>query len=171
MDTLSLQTVSEEIVLAVWEMPEFGTIMQMTAPFSPGSSGSPVVNMLQVKKGKYEEAIRAFERAVRIKPDYAGAYYDLGLVYLILGGKGSVFEEYKILKNLGDGLQVRCEIERRTTKISQVNRQRPHRERISIDKERVRTSIPEPLASVSKKARTPIDDPFAHKGRKEKRSS
>lgn len=39
------QTVSEGIVSAVREIPGFGTLIQITAPLSPGSSGSPVVNM------------------------------------------------------------------------------------------------------------------------------
>ena len=39
------KTVSDGIVSAVREVPVFGRIIQMTAPISPGSSGSPVVNM------------------------------------------------------------------------------------------------------------------------------
>jgi tetratricopeptide (TPR) repeat protein len=42
------QTVSDGIVSAVREIPAFGNIIQITAPISSGSSGSPVVNM----KGK-----------------------------------------------------------------------------------------------------------------------
>ena len=39
------QTVSDGIVSAIRKIPEFGNIIQITAPISPGSSGSPVVNM------------------------------------------------------------------------------------------------------------------------------
>jgi len=42
------QTVSEGIVSAVRELPVVGKVFQLSAPISPGSSGSPVVNM----KGK-----------------------------------------------------------------------------------------------------------------------
>ncbi len=39
------QTVSEGIVSAFREMPVIGKVFQLSAPISPGSSGSPVVNM------------------------------------------------------------------------------------------------------------------------------
>src|SRR4029079_191319 len=38
-------SVTNGIVSAVRDIPTFGRIMQITAPISPGSSGSPVVNM------------------------------------------------------------------------------------------------------------------------------
>lgn len=39
------QTVADGIISAIRKIPEFGNIVQLTAPISPGSSGSPVVNM------------------------------------------------------------------------------------------------------------------------------
>ena len=38
-------TVSNGIVSAIRDMPELGKFLQITAPISPGSSGSPVINM------------------------------------------------------------------------------------------------------------------------------
>jgi tetratricopeptide (TPR) repeat protein len=39
------KTVSDGIVSAIRDIPEFGKVIQVTAPISPGSSGSPVVSM------------------------------------------------------------------------------------------------------------------------------
>lgn len=39
------QTLSDGIVSAVRNIPDFGEVLQITAPISPGSSGSPVVNL------------------------------------------------------------------------------------------------------------------------------
>lgn len=39
------KTVSDGIVSAIREVPDYGKVIQITAPVSPGSSGSPVLNM------------------------------------------------------------------------------------------------------------------------------
>ena len=38
-------TVSDGIVSAIRDIPDYGRVIQITAPISPGSSGSPVLNM------------------------------------------------------------------------------------------------------------------------------
>ena len=38
-------TVSDGIVSAIRDIPDFGKVIQITAPISPGSSGSPVLNL------------------------------------------------------------------------------------------------------------------------------
>jgi tetratricopeptide (TPR) repeat protein len=53
------QTVSEGIVSSIRRMPNAGNFFQMSAPISPGSSGSPVINM----KGKVV-GIATFQSAV-----------------------------------------------------------------------------------------------------------
>jgi len=39
------RSISDGLVSAIREIPEFGKIIQITAPISPGSSGSPVINL------------------------------------------------------------------------------------------------------------------------------
>jgi tetratricopeptide (TPR) repeat protein len=37
--------------------------------------------------GQYEKAIKDFNEAIRLKPDYAEAYNDRGLTYILSGNK------------------------------------------------------------------------------------
>ena len=50
--------------------------------------------------GKHQEAIGAFQNALSIDPNMAGAHYGLGLVYVLVNDKNRAIEQYKILKNL-----------------------------------------------------------------------
>lgn len=50
------------------------------------------------------EAIDSYKQAIRIKPDHASAHFGLGMAYFILGERGSSLQEYKILKELDEGL-------------------------------------------------------------------
>ncbi len=52
------------------------------------------------KVKKYKDEIEAYKKAIKIRPDYTEAHYNLVLSYLILGDKDSAIEEYKILQNL-----------------------------------------------------------------------
>lgn len=71
------QTVSDGIVSAVREVPTFGKIIQFTAPISPGSSGSPVLNMKgevigvvrsQIIKGQNLNFAIPSDRVFKLKP-------------------------------------------------------------------------------------------------------
>ena len=46
------------------------------------------------------KAIEAFQRALRIDPEFAAAWYNLGNAYAMLGQRAKVLEVYKRLKTL-----------------------------------------------------------------------
>lgn len=50
--------------------------------------------------GSYREAVKAFETAVRLKPDFASAHYGLGLSNLEIGDKRAAEKEEQILRKL-----------------------------------------------------------------------
>jgi len=50
--------------------------------------------------GSYRQAVKAFETAVRLKPDFASAHYGLGLSYLEIGDKRAAEKEEQILRKL-----------------------------------------------------------------------
>jgi tetratricopeptide (TPR) repeat protein len=49
---------------------------------------------------RWPEAIDAYKQAIKIKPDLAEAYYNLGLAYLAIGDKNSALAQYNILKSM-----------------------------------------------------------------------
>ena len=52
---------------------------------------------------EYDSAAEALLQAVRLKPDYAGAIYNLGVAYLMSGDKKAATEQYTILKPMNPG--------------------------------------------------------------------
>ena len=50
--------------------------------------------------GSYRQAVKAFETAVRLKPDFASAHYGLGLSYLEIGDKRAAEKQEQILRKL-----------------------------------------------------------------------
>jgi Flp pilus assembly protein TadD len=46
--------------------------------------------------GHYQEAMKSFNQAVKIKPDYADAHYNLGVTYGALGRSKDEIEKYKL---------------------------------------------------------------------------
>ena len=72
------QTASDGIVSAVREIPSFGKIIQITAPVSPGSSGSPVLNIkgevigvatFQIIEGQNLNFVIPGEMVTKLKPE------------------------------------------------------------------------------------------------------
>jgi len=71
------QTVSEGIVSSIREIPSMGNFFQMSAPISPGSSGSPVINLngqvvgvatFQFSRGQNLNFAVAGESVLKLKP-------------------------------------------------------------------------------------------------------
>lgn len=56
------------------------------------------------RQNRYEEAIKSFKEAIRIRPDDAEAHYHLGVTYLNNEKQGPALDEYKILKALDEKL-------------------------------------------------------------------
>ena len=52
------------------------------------------------KAGKYQEALKDFREAVRLKPGYAEAHFNLGVTYVALKDAKGASEELAILKTL-----------------------------------------------------------------------
>jgi len=50
--------------------------------------------------GSYRQAVKAFETAVRLKPDFASAHYGLGLSYMEVGDKRAAEKEERALRKL-----------------------------------------------------------------------
>jgi TonB family protein len=50
--------------------------------------------------GSYRQAVKAFETAVRLKPDFASAHFGLGLSYMEVGDKRGAEKEERLLRKL-----------------------------------------------------------------------
>jgi tetratricopeptide (TPR) repeat protein len=61
--------------------------------------GTVYLNLRMIKEAK-----EALKQAIKINPDFAEAHYTLGTLYLIQNDRASAFEEYKILRDLDQGL-------------------------------------------------------------------
>jgi tetratricopeptide (TPR) repeat protein len=48
--------------------------------------------------------VGAFKQAIKIKPDFAKAYFNLGITYVVLGDKDSALDQYKILEKIDKDL-------------------------------------------------------------------
>jgi tetratricopeptide (TPR) repeat protein len=54
--------------------------------------------------GRYSEAIEAYKAVIDLKPNLAGAHYNLALAYVAIHDKEGVRREYEILKPLNAGM-------------------------------------------------------------------
>ena len=63
-----------------------------------------LVGYCQFKLDRPTKAIAAFKQAIRIKPDFAQAHYHIGLTYSMVSDRNSALREYKLLKDLDNGL-------------------------------------------------------------------
>ena len=58
---------------------------------------------LRYKNGAYETAVAAFEKAIRMIPDYSNAKYFLGLSYFEIGRTSDAIKEFKDIESLNPG--------------------------------------------------------------------
>jgi tetratricopeptide (TPR) repeat protein len=56
-------------------------------------------------KQDYQNAIRAFEKALEINPDYSKIYYNLGITYKQLGMEDKASENFAKAKQLESGVK------------------------------------------------------------------
>jgi len=86
------KTVSDGIVSAIREVPSYGKVIQITAPVSPGSSGSPVINMrgevigiatFQIIEGQNLNFAIPSEKVAKVNEKVASYYYDKSLNYML----------------------------------------------------------------------------------------
>jgi eukaryotic-like serine/threonine-protein kinase len=91
-DVVTMQsTVANAIAQQVRAEPTGSTTPSTTRPVAAAARDAYMLGRYLYEKNNkegYEGAIRAFERAVAIQPDYAGAYAMLGAVYLDAVGRG-----------------------------------------------------------------------------------
>ena len=55
----------------------------------------------RVNQRKYQEAIADFEQATQLKPDYADAYFNIGITYHLLKDEDSACVYYKLADQHG----------------------------------------------------------------------
>jgi tetratricopeptide (TPR) repeat protein len=53
-----------------------------------------------LEMGRTGDAVEAFRQAIRLKPDFGRAYFNLGKCLLAMGNRDAALEQYNILQNL-----------------------------------------------------------------------
>jgi tetratricopeptide (TPR) repeat protein len=52
------------------------------------------MGIIDYRMGRYQQSIESFNQAIRITPDYAAAYFNLGIVYTSMGQTQRALESY-----------------------------------------------------------------------------
>ena len=55
------------------------------------------------KLGKFSEEAESLKKAIKLRPKYAAARFNLGMTYLKMKNKKAATEEYKALKEFDEG--------------------------------------------------------------------
>jgi len=53
--------------------------------------------------GQAQEAIAAYQEAIKTRPNFAQPHLSLGVAYVTIGNKRAALEEYRTLKSLDPG--------------------------------------------------------------------
>ena len=53
-----------------------------------------------VELNRMNDAVESFRQAIRLKPDFGKAYYNLGRSLLAMGNRDGALEQYTILTNI-----------------------------------------------------------------------
>jgi len=56
------------------------------------------------KHERWNEAVSAYQQAIRFKPDDARVHYNLAMAHLMINDKDSALKEYRVLKDLDKDL-------------------------------------------------------------------
>ena len=71
------------------------------ATLKPGDAVAPNnMGEAYLELNKLNEAQEAFRQAIRLKPDYGRAFYNLGKCLLAMGNRDGALEQYNILQNI-----------------------------------------------------------------------
>lgn len=73
--------------------------VESLSPSMPVASYNKGVMLAEA--GAYDEAIKAFSRAIELKPDFGEAYYNRGFVYLSIGDSSKAFPDLSRAGELG----------------------------------------------------------------------
>ena len=71
-----------------------------TLSLKPNAETSNNLGTVYFRTKRYQEAASAFKEAIRIKPDYGEAHFNLAVAYVALSDRKGALDEYNNLKTL-----------------------------------------------------------------------